>query len=117
MGDTIQPQPPPPLPACVRKRDGRLEPFDADKISRALFAAGDALGQPDAFLSRELTDGVLFFLGQEAEDETVASATVAEVVERVVREMGQPRLAAAYKGRKQRQKPAPVGPSATLDMS
>ena len=28
-------------PAWVRKRDGRLVPFEADRLSRALFAAGD----------------------------------------------------------------------------
>ncbi len=55
-------------PAWVRKRDGRLEPFDADKISRALFAASEALGRPDAFLARELTDGVVHFLTEEADD-------------------------------------------------
>src|SRR5689334_6893843 len=39
-------------PTWVSKRDGRLEPFEADKISRALFAAGERLGMPDAFLAR-----------------------------------------------------------------
>ena len=35
--------------AWVRKRDGRLVPFEADKISRALFAASESVGRPDAF--------------------------------------------------------------------
>ena len=48
MDDALAP------PAWVQKRDGRLEPFDADKISRALFAASESLGRPDAFLAREL---------------------------------------------------------------
>ena len=83
-------------PAWVRKRDGRLEPFDADKISRALFAASESLGRPDAFLARELADGVVHFLAAEAESETPQTAQVAELVEKVVRELGQPALAAAF---------------------
>src|SRR5262249_18497257 len=38
-------------PAWVHKRDGRLVPFEPDKISRSLFAATEALGRPDAFLA------------------------------------------------------------------
>ncbi len=59
-------------PAWVHKRDGRQEPFDADKISRALFAASESLRRPDAFLARELTDGVVHFLTEEA-DESAAT--------------------------------------------
>jgi len=50
------------LPAWVKKRGGRLEPFDSDKIVRGLFAATESCGRPDAFLARELADGVLLFL-------------------------------------------------------
>ena len=34
-------------PAWVRKRDGRLVSFEADRIARALFAATEACGRPD----------------------------------------------------------------------
>src|SRR5262249_24340620 len=46
------------LPAWVAKRDGRLTAFEPDRIAQALFAASEALGKPDTFLARELTDGV-----------------------------------------------------------
>jgi hypothetical protein len=83
-------------PAWVHKRDGRLVPFAADKISRSLFAATEQVGRPDAFLARELTDGVLHFLSGEAEDRILTTADVAELVVKVVRELGQPALARAY---------------------
>jgi len=51
-----QPTPLPVRSAWVRKPDGQLVPFEADKISRDLFAASETLGKPDAFLARE-TDG------------------------------------------------------------
>src|SRR5947209_10927711 len=82
-------------PAWVSKRDGRLVPFEADKISRALFAAGEGLGRADAFLARELADGVVHFLALEA-DGTPTTEQVAEVVVKVVRELGQPALAEAF---------------------
>ncbi len=85
-----------PPPAWVHKRDGRLVPFEADKISRALFAATEELGRPDAFLARELTDGVLHFLSGDAEGHIPSTADVAELVAKVVRELGQPALARAY---------------------
>ena len=63
---------PPAPPAWVYKRDGRLVPFDADKISRALFAASESLNRPDAFLAREMTDVVVHFLSEEGAAATIS---------------------------------------------
>jgi hypothetical protein len=93
----MEPGPSPLKPfAWVQKRDGRLEPFEADKISQALFAAGESLGQPDPFLARELTDGILHFLTTEASGQTPTTALIAELIVKVVRELGQPALARAF---------------------
>src|SRR5262249_33463881 len=86
----------PTAPAWVTKRDGRREPFDADKISQSLYAATESIGAANAFLARELADGVLHFLGQENTADTVATAQIAELVEKVVRELGHPELAQAH---------------------
>ncbi len=88
--------PPSGPPAWVYKRDGQLVPFDADKISRALFAASEDLGRPDAFLARELADGVVHFLTLESEGTTPTTEQIAEIVIKVVRELGQPALAEAF---------------------
>jgi hypothetical protein len=87
---------PPAPPAWVRKRDGQVVPFEADKISRALFAATEGLGRPDAFLARELADGVVHFLAEEGCGETLGTTEIAELVVKVVRELGQPALAEAF---------------------
>jgi hypothetical protein len=92
VNDTLPPAP----PAWVHKRDGQLVPFEADKISRALFAASDELEQPDAFLARELADGVVHFLALECEDATPTTEQIAEVVIKVVRELGHPALAEVF---------------------
>jgi hypothetical protein len=82
--------------AWVQKRDGRLVPFDPDKISQALFAAGESLGRPDPFLAHELTESVLHFLAAEAPEQTPTTAQIADLVIKVVRELGQPALARAF---------------------
>lgn len=84
------------VPEWVYKRDGRLVPFESDKISRALFAAGESLGQADAFTARELTDGVIHFLGPESDAAILTTAQIADLVIKVVRELGHPNLAQAF---------------------
>jgi hypothetical protein len=86
----------PTSPAWVRKRDGSQVAFDADKISRALFAATEDLGKPDAFLARELADGVVHFLSVEVEGNLPTTEQIAELLVKVVRELGHPQLAQTF---------------------
>jgi hypothetical protein len=95
-------------PAWVYKRDGRLVPFEPDRISRALFAATESLGRPDAFLAQELADGVLHFLAAEADGTIPTTAQVADTVIKVVRELGQPPLAQAFADYQERRRRAPT---------
>ena len=102
----------PGLPAWVYKRDGRLVPFEADKISQALFAASESLGRPDAFLARELTDGIVHFLTGEMAGTTPTTAQVADLVIKIVRELGQPALSQAFaEGNRRRLRSAVTPPS------
>jgi len=91
-----------------------VEPFQADKISSALFAASESLGEPDAFLARELTQGVLFFLDQENLGDVAEVAQIAELAAKVVRELGQPRLAQAFADKNAR-RVDPVEPDAKVE--
>jgi hypothetical protein len=107
------------LPAWVSKGDGRLEPFDADKICQSLFAASEALGAPNAFLARELTDAVVHFLAAEPAEPAPSTGQISEQVVKVVRELGQPALAQAFsQGAAGRKKlataPDPAPPSVTV---
>jgi hypothetical protein len=85
-----------PLPTWVYKRDGRMVPFEADKISQSLFAATESLDRPDVFTARELTDGVLHFLVVELRDSIPSTTQIAELVVKVVRELGQSTIAQEY---------------------
>jgi len=84
------------LPEAVRGPDGRIEPFEPERIARSLFAATERLGRPDAFLARELTDGVLHFLTPDMVGAITTPDQIAEVVTKVVREFGHPVLASTY---------------------
>jgi hypothetical protein len=90
----------------VSKRDGRIAPFEADKICQSLFAATERLGKPSAFMARELADSVLHFLGQELAGTTPSTAQIAEIAVKVVRELGQPALARAFAERMESKIPA-----------
>jgi hypothetical protein len=92
----------PALPNCVLKRDGRMVPFEADRISRALFAATEELGKPDAFLARELADGAAHFLAAECEGQIPTTQQIADVVVKVVRELGHPALSSAFESHRNR---------------
>lgn len=91
------------LPLSIRKRDGRLEAFEPDRLARSLFAATESLGEPNAFLARELTDGVLHFLANDA-NEVTSSELLADLAVKVVRELGYPPLARAYEAKCKRQR-------------
>ena len=43
----------------VQKRDGRIVPFEAEKITFAVFKALRAIGHPDRKLAQEITDNVI----------------------------------------------------------
>jgi hypothetical protein len=84
------------LPNRVVKADGRLEQFDGDRISRALFAATERVGRPDPFLARELTDGVLHFLTADGAADPIPIGDVIDATVKAVRELGQPVVARAF---------------------
>ncbi len=94
------------LPAWVRRRDGSQLPFEPDRICQSLYAAASSLGIASALLTRELTDVVLHFLAQERWETIPTTAELAEHVEKIVREVGQPELARRYaEGRRRWGKP------------
>lgn len=64
---------------------------DGDRIAQAIFAATAALGQPDAFLARELAEGVVHFLDRSAND--LRPSELRDAITTVIRALGQPRIA------------------------
>ena len=80
----------------IRKRDGRQVPFDALRITDAIFAAIQSVGEGDRGLAEELAEAVTLHLEQHHADAVPGIEDIQDLVERVLIETGHARVAKSY---------------------
>lgn len=81
----------------IRKRDGRLVPFDKEKITEAVFKATRAVGEPDRKKAEKITRQVVGVLSVLYKDDRVPTVeNVQDLVERMLIEDGYATVAKAY---------------------
>ena len=81
----------------VRKRDGKLEPFDQERITNAIWKAAKAIGGKDRELAKRLSDQVVNMLQERFGEEGVPTVEeIQDLVEKVLIENGHARTAKAY---------------------
>ena len=81
----------------VRKRDGRLEPFDQERITNAIWKAAKAVGGKDRELAKRLSDQVVAELKKRFGEEGVPTVEeIQDLVEKTLIENGHARTAKAY---------------------
>ena len=81
----------------TRKREGRLEPFDQERITNAIWKAAKAVGGKDRELAKKLSDQVLDELRKRFGDDGVATVEeIQDIVEKTLIENGHARTAKAY---------------------
>jgi len=81
----------------VRKRDGRLEPFDQERITKAIWKAAKAVGGKDREKAKQLSDKVVAELQKHFGDEGVPTVEeIQDIVEKTLIEDGHARTAKAY---------------------
>jgi ribonucleoside-triphosphate reductase len=81
----------------IRKRDGRVVPFDAAKITAAIFKAARAVGGSNRDIAENLTAQVINYLQEQGFDGVVPSVEdVQDAVETTLIENGHARTAKAY---------------------
>ncbi|MEM3731705.1 MAG: ribonucleoside triphosphate reductase [Candidatus Bathyarchaeia archaeon] len=81
----------------VRKRDGKLEPFDQERITNAIWKAAKAVGGKDRELAKKLSDQVVAELKKRfGEDGVPTVEEIQDVVEKILIENGHARTAKAY---------------------
>jgi ribonucleoside-triphosphate reductase len=81
----------------VRKRDGRLEPFDQERITKAIWKAAKAVGGKDREQSKQLSDKVVAELNKRfGEDGVPTVEEIQDIVEKMLIENGHARTAKAY---------------------
>ncbi len=82
--------------AHVRKRDGRVVPFNRKKIAEAIFKAARAVGGDDRPLAEELADVVALFLRKHHGGQTPGIEEIQDMVEKILIETGHAKTAKAY---------------------
>jgi len=81
----------------VRKRDGKLEPFDQERITNAIWKAAKAVGGKDRDEAKRLSDHVLAELEKRfGEDGVPTVEEIQDSVEKMLIENGNARTAKAY---------------------
>ncbi|MGE5422757.1 MAG: anaerobic ribonucleoside-triphosphate reductase [Ignavibacteriales bacterium] len=80
----------------IKKRDGREAPFDASKITEAIFKAAKAMGGENRQKALEVTLDVMKGLGERYEGEIFTVEDIQDMVEKVLIEQGHARTAKAY---------------------
>ncbi len=80
----------------VKKRDGRVVPFEQDKITEAIFKAAKAVGGEDRYLAEDLAESVTFYLKKQFADKIPVVEEIQDIVERVLIKTGHARTAKAY---------------------
>lgn len=80
----------------IIKRDGRVVPFDVQKIADAIFRAAEAVGGKDRDRAVELAQKVLEYLYTNYKDETPTVENVQDAVEKILIEEGHAKTAKAY---------------------
>lgn len=80
----------------VRKRDGRLVPFDKQKIADAIFKAAQSVGGQDRYLAEDLAEVVKIYLEREYKGDIPSVEEIQDIVERVLIKTGHAKTAKAY---------------------
>jgi anaerobic ribonucleoside-triphosphate reductase len=81
----------------VRKRDVKLEPFDQERITNAIWKAARAIGGKDRRMAKKLSDQVVAMLKDFFGEEGVPTVEeIQDLVEKVLIENGHARTAKAY---------------------
>lgn len=80
----------------VVKRDGRIVPFDEEKITEAIFKAAQAVGGKDRSMASELAGAVVFYLKEKIGTKAPGIEEIQDAVEKVLIERGHAQTAKAY---------------------
>jgi len=81
----------------IKKRDGRIVDFDANKITEAIWKAAQAVGEKDKAVAVELSQQVVEKLEKQLKPAEVPSVEqVQDIVEKTLIENGQASMAKAY---------------------
>ncbi|HPP66852.1 MAG TPA: anaerobic ribonucleoside-triphosphate reductase, partial [bacterium] len=80
----------------IKKRDGRIVPFEKTKIADAIFKAAKSLGGQDRYLAEDLAEAVTVYLNKEFKEKIPTVEEIQDIVEKVLIKTGHAKTAKAY---------------------
>lgn len=80
----------------VEKRDGKIQEFNIDKITQAIFCAAQAVGGCDRYRAAELAEKVCMFMYAKKGDHIPKVEEIQDAVEKILIEEGHAKTAKAY---------------------
>ncbi len=80
----------------IRKRDGRIVPFEKTKIVEAIFKAAQSVGGQDRYLAEDLAEAVTVYLNREFLGTIPTVEEIQDIVEKVLIKTGHAKTAKAY---------------------
>ncbi|MCM8814948.1 MAG: ATP cone domain-containing protein, partial [Candidatus Omnitrophica bacterium] len=80
----------------IRKRDGRIVPFEKKKIADAIFKAAQSVGGQDRYLAEDLAEAVTVYLNKEFLGKIPTVEEIQDIVEKVLIKTGHAKTAKAY---------------------
>ncbi len=81
----------------IRKRDGRVVPFDKNRIGEAIFQAAKSVGNEDRHMASELAEVVSLFIAKTYGGEMPGIDRIQDAVEKVLTETGHVETAEAFR--------------------
>jgi len=80
----------------VRKRSGKIVPFDRKKITNAIFRAAEEVGGRDLEVAERLTDEVVLYLYSEKDSKLPQVEDIQDAIEKILVERGHAKTAKAF---------------------
>ncbi|MCX7705531.1 MAG: anaerobic ribonucleoside-triphosphate reductase [bacterium] len=80
----------------IKKRDGRIVPFEKTKIADAIFKAAQSVGGQDRYLAEDLAEAVTVYLNKEFLGRIPTVEEIQDIVEKVLIKTGHAKTAKAY---------------------
>ena len=80
----------------IKKRDGRVVPFEKTKIADAIFKAAKSVGGQDRYLAEDLAEAVSVYLNKEFKGKIPTVEEIQDIVEKVLIKTGHAKTAKSY---------------------
>ena len=82
----------------VRAEDGRLAPFDEQRLAQSIQKVAENVGQSDWWLAESIAAAVHAFAAKSRSDQIIPSKEIAEIVATVLATLGYDWISEAYPG-------------------